>query len=280
MLGPPIAARPVPALSCGDGARALTSVRIDHVIYGTADPDATAMRLRAKLGVRAVAGGRHDGLGTRNRIVPLEDRSFLELLAVADPREAKRSALGASLQDAIARGEWLLGWAVAVDHLQPVVQRLGTPVTHVGRQGMTARLTGVAGFLAEHAFRSSSSATDRRLLRGAAAPAAPGICWIEVARDARRLRHWLGGVDLPVRVVDGEPAVRAVGFGEHELRTGVTRAPGPAEEAAAARAGHVPRPRPGARPRNAVVGGWPSRRAAAAAAGCASIQGRSSPRGS
>jgi catechol 2,3-dioxygenase-like lactoylglutathione lyase family enzyme len=207
----------MPAVSGGERFRALTSVRIDHVIYGTADLDAAAARLRAQLGLVAVDGGRHDGLGTHNRIVPLEDGSFLELLAVADPDEAKRSALGAALQSAVARGEGLLGWAVAVDDLQPVAERLGTPITHVGRQGMTARLTGLAEFLAEPCLpffieRDTAHAGPR----GADARS---ICWIEVAGDARRLRRWLGGGELPVRVVEGEPAVRAVGVGERELRT-------------------------------------------------------------
>jgi hypothetical protein len=46
-------------------------VRIDHVIYGTADLDVAAVRIEAQLGLTTVAGGRHDGVGTHNRIVPL-----------------------------------------------------------------------------------------------------------------------------------------------------------------------------------------------------------------
>ena len=43
---------------------------------------------------------------------------------------------------------------------------------------------------------------------------AGGIDWIEVAGDPHRLDTWLGGAQLPVRVVDGAPAVRAVGIGD------------------------------------------------------------------
>jgi hypothetical protein len=39
-----------------------------------------------------------------------------------------------------------------------------------------------------------------------------------VAGDRALLDHWLGGADLPVRVVEGTPGVRAVGIGERELR--------------------------------------------------------------
>jgi hypothetical protein len=128
-------------------------VRIDHVIYGTADLDLATARVEADLGLTAVPGGRHEGVGTHNRIVPLGDRSFIELLAVADAREAAGSELGAALVAAIARREGLLAWA------------------------------------------------------------------IEVAGDPRRIEDWLDGADLPVRVVAGEPSVRAVGIGERELRT-------------------------------------------------------------
>jgi hypothetical protein len=45
-----------------------------------------------------------------------------------------------------------------------------------------------------------------------------GITWIEVAGDAARLERWLDFTQLPVRVVDGSPALRAVGIGEREFR--------------------------------------------------------------
>ena len=48
----------------------------------------------------------------------------------------------------------------------------------------------------------------------AASGDAGGISWIEVAGDEDRLRAWLGDDGgLPVRVVPGDPAVRAVGIG-------------------------------------------------------------------
>jgi hypothetical protein len=43
-------------------------VRIDHVIYASADLDVAAARVQAGLGLKAAGGGRHDGLGTHNRI--------------------------------------------------------------------------------------------------------------------------------------------------------------------------------------------------------------------
>ena len=194
-------------------------VYIDHVIYATVDLEAAADRVQADLGLSAVAGGRHDGLGTHNRIVPLGDGSFLELLAVADPQEASGSPIGSVVAAAIARGDGLLGWAVAVEDVQVVAARLGTTITTVGRQGMTAQLTAVAESLAEPflpffiARRAGHPATD-------GAVAARAISWIELAGDAGRLEQWLGGAELPVRVVGGEAGVRAIAVGGRELRTG------------------------------------------------------------
>ena len=65
-------------------------MRIDHVIYAAADLDAAAARIESELGLVAGGGGRHEGLGTVNRIVPLGG-GYLELLAVADREEAEGS---------------------------------------------------------------------------------------------------------------------------------------------------------------------------------------------
>ena len=114
-------------------------MRIDHVIYGTADLDGAAARFADEFGLAAARGGRHDGLGTHNQLVPLGDGCFIE-------RDA----------------DW-----------------------------------------------------HQRSVSGASA----GLRWIEVAGDADRLEEWLGGKQLPVRVVNGPPGIWAIGIGDRELRT-------------------------------------------------------------
>jgi hypothetical protein len=194
----------------------VTPVRIDHVIYATADLDAAAARVEADLGVAAAGGGRHERIGTRNRIVPLGG-GYLELLAVADPDEAAASALGSALQDRIAAaGEGLMGWAVAVDDVAPIAARLGADVSTIARSGLTASLAGVAEAMAEPTL-PFFIARDH----GIADPSGgggPGIAWLEVSGDAERLRDWLGGAELPVRVVPGPPGVLAMGVGDREWR--------------------------------------------------------------
>jgi hypothetical protein len=48
---------------------------------------------------------------------------------------------------------------------------------------------------------------------------AGGISWIELAGDAARLERWLDSTPLPIRVVEGPAAVRAVGIGDRTLRS-------------------------------------------------------------
>jgi hypothetical protein len=192
-------------------------VRIDHVIYAAADLDVAAARIERELGVAARGGGRHEGLGTHNRIVPLGG-GYLELLGVADPDEAARSDVGNALLARLEReGDGLFGWAVAVDDVEPVARRLGTAITTIRRAGLTARLTGVAEAMAEP-FLPFFISRDQGIADPGIGGDARGIAWIELAGDAVQLERWLDSRALPIRAVDGPAAVRAVGIGERELR--------------------------------------------------------------
>jgi hypothetical protein len=192
-------------------------MRIDHVIYAASDLDAAVARLESEFGLQAHTGGRHEGLGTKNRIVPLGG-GYLELLAVADPEEAGGSDFGRGLLARLAQaGDGLLAWVVAVDDVDPVARRLGTKVTTIRRAGLSARLTGLAEAMREPTlpfFISRDPGVPDPGIYGDAG----GIVWIEVSGDAVRLEHWLEGAAMPVRVVDGQPALRAVGIGGYELR--------------------------------------------------------------
>jgi hypothetical protein len=192
-------------------------VRIDHVIYASDDLDGAAARIESELGLVAREGGRHEGLGTRNRIVPLGG-GYLELLAVADPDEAARSEFGRGLMARLAHdGDGLLCWVVAVDDVATIAQRLGTRITTIRRAGLSARLTGLAEAIREP-FLPFFISRDAGVPDPAIGSDAGGITWIEVAGDGQRLERWLDFSPLPVRVVDGPPAVRAVGIGPRELR--------------------------------------------------------------
>ncbi len=192
-------------------------MQIDHVLIAASDLDAAAGRYESEHGLRVAGGGRHTGIGTENRIVPL-GRGYLELIAVADPDEAASSPLGALLAARIgAVGDGLMGWAVAVPDVHERAAATGAELSTIARSGLTATLAGVATAMEEPALPFFIQRDPDVADPGG--DSGEGIAWIEVAGDRDRLDDWLGpDHGMPVRVVDGPPGVRAVGIGERELR--------------------------------------------------------------
>jgi hypothetical protein len=192
-------------------------VRIDHVIYATADLDEAAAKVESELGLSVVPGGRHEGHGTHNRIVPLGG-GYLELMAVADPNEAADSPMGSAVQARLTeQGDGLFAWVIVLDGVEQFADRLGLPVITVAREGLSARVAGLA-----EALRNPVLPFFLERDGGVADPGegadAGGITWLEVAGDREALESRLGGTELPVRVVDGPVGVIAMGIGERELR--------------------------------------------------------------
>jgi hypothetical protein len=192
-------------------------MRIDHVIYATGDLDVAAARVESEIGLTAVGGGRHEGHGTHNRIVPLGE-GYLELMAVADADEAAGSPIGSALRARLAdHGDGLFAWAVAVEDVASTADRLSLPITTVSRQGMTARLTGVEQALSNPVLPFFIE-RDEGIRDPGIGGDAGGIRWVELAGDRGGLERRLNRADLPVRVVEGPIGVVAVGIGDAELR--------------------------------------------------------------
>jgi glyoxalase-like protein len=185
-------------------------VHIDHVIWTTGDLGATADRLAREHGLPSGGGGRHVGIGTHNRVFGLGG-GYLEVIAVADREEAAGSPIGRAVA---AAPDGLFGWVVAVPDVPAHAERLGLPVTSIERDGLTARLTGVAEAMAEP-WLPFFIQRDPGIVNPGAGGDAGGIAWIEITGDADRLHAWLGdGEELPVRYAAGDvPGVRAVGLG-------------------------------------------------------------------
>ena len=95
------------------------NLRIDHVIFGTADIERTAQMLEEEHGLASVAGGRHESRGTGNRILPVGD-AYLELMGIVDPDEAAAHPFGRWFSSQIADGDRFLMWCLGTDDIDAV----------------------------------------------------------------------------------------------------------------------------------------------------------------
>ena len=219
---------------------------IDHVVVAVEDPDATAGDITTRLGLDVDAGGRHESLGTFNRVVWLGD-SYLELIGVSDTDLAADSWLGAPSLATLDRGGGLATWAVAVDDLDAqlgwVPPDVGMTVPLDGERrrpdGRVVRwrlahapeVSSTVPFLIEHDGTAAEWTSDERAARSHQRHPIGGrvrMTGLEVVTDrpavaAGRLRKVLATSAEPI----GRMAVRVV-VGHQELRVMSNRARGSA----------------------------------------------------
>ena len=102
-------------------------MRLDHLSYA-AGPDglaSTAARLGAALGREFQDGGVHPRFGTRNRVLPLAEGTYIEVVEVLDHPASDKAPFGQAVRARSALGGGWMGWVVAVDDIAPIEQRLG-----------------------------------------------------------------------------------------------------------------------------------------------------------
>jgi hypothetical protein len=209
-------------------------LRIDHVVLAVRDLEASAERLSVEHGLRFVAGGRHPRWGTANMIAPLGGE-YVELLSVVDERVGSETALGKTLMELSVDGDRWFSVCLADDDIDSTAARLGLTV----RPGARTRPDGT-----EVRWRSAGI-EDRgqelwlpffiawdgppELHPGAVSAEhrvdPDGIAWAEVGGEEALMRDWLGGADVPIRVVDdADRRLRAVGISLRDGREIVIRA--------------------------------------------------------
>ncbi len=108
---------------------------IDHLVIAARSVEAAADLLERDLGLAVTGGGRHEAMGTYNRLVFLGD-TYIELIGVFDAalvRSSSSFAVGnAALAQLEARGDGLATYALATGDVARDVERLRTAGSPIG----------------------------------------------------------------------------------------------------------------------------------------------------
>lgn len=207
---------------------------IDHLVIAVTDPEAAATSLGTTLGLATGGGGRHDRLGTFNRLIWLGD-TYLELIGTFDVELARTSWLGAPTVRAIETGGGLATWAVATDAIDADVARLRAQGSELAEPvaGERVRPDGglvrwrlaaapllapdVPPFLIEHDAAGAEWTADDRVAR-AVDPARLTALEIGVADVAATTRRFLRTLQLRFR-----PSLRGGGARDTDIGHQVVR---------------------------------------------------------
>jgi len=197
----------------------MASLEIDHVIFAVRDLDTAAARFLATYGLVAVAGGRHIGHGTGNRLIPLGG-AYLELMAVVDVEEARGSALGRRVLEWTALGDRPAAVCLRTDDIEEVCSERGlvvAPMQRVNDDGVMLRwrLAGLDEALGPDALPFFIEWDVEPGLHPAEINVnhpcgAAAIDRVMLGGEETRMAGWLGQPGLGLDVDPGPPGVRAV----------------------------------------------------------------------
>ena len=102
-------------------------MRLDHMSYACTSGELAdvVQRIGLDLGAAFRDGGRHPQFGTRNFILPLAGGCYIEVVAALDHPASEKAPFGQAVARRAADGGGWMSWAVAVDDIGPMEERLG-----------------------------------------------------------------------------------------------------------------------------------------------------------
>ncbi len=203
-------------------------MRLDHIVFA-AGPDgiaATADRLSKVLGEDFTDGGVHPRFGTRNRILPLTDGTYLELVEVLDHPASDKAPFGQAVRARSELGGGWMGWVVSVDDLAPLESRLGREAVKGNRHRpdgteLLWRQLGVKGLQSDPQLPYFIQwETDSAEHPSTGSTGQISLASLEIAGDPARVTEWLGApVEQPLEDVkvewvapNGTPGIVAAQF--------------------------------------------------------------------
>jgi len=92
---------------------------LDHLLLGIADLDLGIRWIKEMTGVEAVVGGSHPGAGTRNALISLGNRQYIEIIAI-DPGQTELSRTASLIQNlSIPK---LITWAASTSDIKALAR--------------------------------------------------------------------------------------------------------------------------------------------------------------
>ena len=201
-------------------------MRLDHVSFA-AGPDglaSTAQRIGGLLGTDFIDGGVHPRFGTRNMILPLAGKTYMEIVEVLDHPASDKAPFGQAVRARSALGGGWMGWVVSVDDLAPIEARLGREAAKGNRHRpdgteLVWQQIGIHGLISDPQlpFFIQWQSPDE-MHPSHAAESQLSLVALEIAGDPQRVSEWLGEtVEAPLEDVkvewaapNGTPGIIAV----------------------------------------------------------------------
>ena len=206
----------------------MTAMRLDHVSFAASPMglDATATWLADRLGESFVDGGIHPRFGTRNRVLPLSDGQYLEVVEVLDHPASDKAPFGQAVRARSEAGGGWLGWVLSVPDIGEVEQRLDRPSIEGNRHRpdgveLKWRQLGVKGLQSDPQlpfFIEWETSPDLHPSVGATGQTS--LLSINIAGDPHRVAEWvgvedsdhIGGIELNWQSPNGTPGLMAATF--------------------------------------------------------------------
>jgi hypothetical protein len=104
--------------------------QVDHLVYATPDLDLGVKTIEGLLGVRAIPGGQHPGLGTRNALIALGPSRYLEIIGPDPGQPRPTGARRFGIDD--LKAPRIIGWVAKGTGLEEVVSNARTAGVGLG----------------------------------------------------------------------------------------------------------------------------------------------------
>ena len=174
-------------------------MHVDHLVFAAGHEGllATAERLSAALGEPSRDGGFHPRFGTRNRLIPLADDRYIEIVEVLEHPVADKAPFGQVVRARSEAGGGWLGWAISVYDLSGFERRLGRDSVDGSRHFPDGRLLewkqiGIRGTQADPQLPFFIKWISEESVLPKALPGSVDLIRLEIAGDRKRLEDWLG----------------------------------------------------------------------------------------